>query len=292
MKQTPEQMALQHSLALCQGHADALQDALQDIHTRAMDVNDYTTLSKQDRRIVAPRAVARAAAILTVSETSKLEICTEYNLHLDRVTVVPNTLPEMWFQGNPISNQMGPNARPYILAVSGAAPSKNLHRLIRAFAKAQQSEEVSGINLVVVGVGQREQTRFKQLADENSVGERVVLCSRVSDEELKSLYRNASLFVFPSTDEGFGNPLLEAMFVGTPVICSFIQVFHEVGLLHVGYFDPFSIDDIGKALLSGLSCGRDDKALLAAKNHARTYSFCFRSAEISGLFKKILVEHV
>ena len=52
MKQTPEQMALQHSLALCQGHADALQDALLDIHTRAMDVNDYTTLSKQDRRLL------------------------------------------------------------------------------------------------------------------------------------------------------------------------------------------------------------------------------------------------
>ena len=52
MKQTPEQMALQHSLALCQGHADALEDALQDIHSRAMDVNDYTTLSKQDRRLL------------------------------------------------------------------------------------------------------------------------------------------------------------------------------------------------------------------------------------------------
>ena len=52
MKQTPEQMALQHSLALCQGHADALQDALLDIHTRAMDVNDYSSLSKQDRRVL------------------------------------------------------------------------------------------------------------------------------------------------------------------------------------------------------------------------------------------------
>jgi len=52
MKQTPEQMALQHSLALCQGHADALQDALLDIHTRAMDVNDYSSLSKQDRRLL------------------------------------------------------------------------------------------------------------------------------------------------------------------------------------------------------------------------------------------------
>ena len=52
MKQTPEQMALQRSLALCQGHADALQDALQDIHALALDVDDYTTLSKQDCRLL------------------------------------------------------------------------------------------------------------------------------------------------------------------------------------------------------------------------------------------------
>ena len=52
MKQTSEQMALQHSLALCQGHADALQDALQDIHALAKNVGDYTALSKQDRRLL------------------------------------------------------------------------------------------------------------------------------------------------------------------------------------------------------------------------------------------------
>lgn len=52
MKLTPEQMALQHSLALCQGHADALLDALQDIRARDLGVNDYIALSKQDRRLL------------------------------------------------------------------------------------------------------------------------------------------------------------------------------------------------------------------------------------------------
>ena len=52
MKQTPEQMALQQSLVLCQGHADALQEALQDIHVRNMDLDGFTHLSKQDRRLL------------------------------------------------------------------------------------------------------------------------------------------------------------------------------------------------------------------------------------------------
>jgi hypothetical protein len=52
MNRTPEQLALQHSLALCQSHADALQDALQDIKVRGMGVDDYAHLGKEDRRLL------------------------------------------------------------------------------------------------------------------------------------------------------------------------------------------------------------------------------------------------
>ena len=52
MKHTSEQLALQYSMALCQGHADALQDALQDLQVRAMGVEDYKHLNKVDRRLL------------------------------------------------------------------------------------------------------------------------------------------------------------------------------------------------------------------------------------------------
>ena len=52
MNRTPEQLALQHSLALCQGHAEALQDALHDIKVRGMGVDDYAHLGKEDRRLL------------------------------------------------------------------------------------------------------------------------------------------------------------------------------------------------------------------------------------------------
>jgi hypothetical protein len=45
VNQSPEQLALQHHMALCQGHAEALQDALQDMQTRALNVDDYTHLN-------------------------------------------------------------------------------------------------------------------------------------------------------------------------------------------------------------------------------------------------------
>lgn len=52
MNQTPEQLALQHSLALCQGHGDALQDASQDIKARGMSVDEYANPGKEDRRLL------------------------------------------------------------------------------------------------------------------------------------------------------------------------------------------------------------------------------------------------
>ena len=52
MKPTPEQLALQHTLAVCQGHADALQDALQDMQLRSLSADDYCHLNKADRRLL------------------------------------------------------------------------------------------------------------------------------------------------------------------------------------------------------------------------------------------------
>lgn len=52
MKYTPEQLALQHTQAVCQGHAEALSDALQDMQAHALTVDEYTHLSKADRRLL------------------------------------------------------------------------------------------------------------------------------------------------------------------------------------------------------------------------------------------------
>jgi hypothetical protein len=52
MNQIPEQLAMQHHMALCQGHAEALQDALQDMQARALNEDDYTHLNKSDRPLL------------------------------------------------------------------------------------------------------------------------------------------------------------------------------------------------------------------------------------------------
>ncbi len=52
MTLTPEQLSLQQILGVCQGHADALADALQDMQLRGLSAEDYSHLSKEDRRLL------------------------------------------------------------------------------------------------------------------------------------------------------------------------------------------------------------------------------------------------
>ena len=64
----------------------------------------------------------------------------------------------------------------------------------------------------------------------------MILAGYVSKEEASILYKNARIYVFPSLDEGFGIPILEALSFSVPVICSDIDVFKEIGGEYVEYF--------------------------------------------------------
>lgn len=71
----------------------------------------------------------------------------------------------------------------------------------------------------------------------------------MSYEKLASLYQNAYLFVYPTLNEGFGYPPIEAMQFATPVICSAITSTTEICGDSVLYFNPYSIDEIKNRIL-------------------------------------------
>jgi len=101
----------------------------------------------------------------------------------------------------------------------------------------------------LVLVGKKDTIFNMQILDEilaNCVG-------YVSDEELASLYSNASLFVYPSIYEGFGIPPLEAMSLGCPVILSDIPVFREIFGDAACYADPGETESISDAMVHVLT---------------------------------------
>lgn len=142
-------------------------------------------------------------------------------------------------------------SRPYVLAVGRLNVRKNLERLMAAYAS---SEEVhTSHDLLVVGPpgGATGLHALVPPALEFSI----LFTGGVTDAELAWLYRNAAVFAFPSLDEGFGLPLVEAYLAGVPIVASDIPVFREHGLAS-DYFNPASTEDIARSLESAVKMER------------------------------------
>jgi len=92
----------------------------------------------------------------------------------------------------------------------------------------------------------------------------------VSREEVRELLRTAWAAIQPSTFEGFGIPVLEAMAAGVPLACSDIPPFREITGGHVEMFDPSSEEEIGAAMTRLMDAPPD---MTAAREHARGFTW-------------------
>lgn len=121
--------------------------------------------------------------------------------------------------------------RPYVLSVATMEPRKNLGFLLEAYARSSLRRTH---DLRLIG---RRGWGVEPPSD-------VVVMGAVDDRTLAALYRGAAALVSPSLYEGFGLPLIEAMSVGLPVLCSDIPVYREVTGGLVRYFSLRSTDDL------------------------------------------------
>jgi glycosyltransferase involved in cell wall biosynthesis len=135
------------------------------------------------------------------------------------------------------------NGNKYILHVGVLERRKNLPSLINAFKRLVDAG-FDDIKLVLVGEGNGKmhsddtiQVRNAIIA--NNLGNRVALLGYLPDDELKFAYANAHLYVFPSVNEGFGIPILEAFQFGLPVLVANNTCLPEVGGDAVLTFNPF-----------------------------------------------------
>lgn len=132
----------------------------------------------------------------------------------------------------------------YFLLVSGNRWLKNNLRAIVAFDNLFEKGYLEGYKVVITGV-----KSFKQFKKRIKNINRFEILDYVDDKKLQQLYEKAFCFLFPSLNEGFGIPPLEAMRYGTPVIATNLSSVPEVCGDAAVYIDPFSIDDIMSKIL-------------------------------------------
>lgn len=137
------------------------------------------------------------------------------------------------------SKTVNSNPDRYFLLVSGNRWLKNNLRAIEALDRAFDSPAFDGFKAVVAGAKGTEQYRYKFRHPE-----RFDFRGYVDDDELARLYSRAYAFIYPTLNEGFGYPPLEAMSYGTPVLASPLTSIPEVCGDAAIYFDPYSIEEI------------------------------------------------
>jgi glycosyltransferase involved in cell wall biosynthesis len=220
----------------------------------------YQNAGSLYRRLIVPQAVRRSHVIVTVSRYTSNRLTAVLGVAPSRIRVIPNSLDEAWF----LADTAHRTAHRYVLVVAGEAPSKNLPRGLAAFARCVSLLKDDSLELKVAGVKEKFHRLFRAEARRLGVADRVDFLRYLPDEEMRSLYRNATLFLMPSLAEGFGIPVLEAMASGTPVAASASTCLQEVGGNAVRYFDPISIEDMAATMRDILT----NPALQAAMSEA------------------------
>jgi glycosyltransferase involved in cell wall biosynthesis len=192
------------------------------------------------------RLVRAADAVIAVSRHTAEDLVRRTRLPADRVHVIPLAAATP----RPSSDPQEALTRlkvpfPFVLFVGTLEPRKNVVRRVRAYRRVAGRGATHA--LVLAGpMGWRHQGLMRELAEEGPG--RIVLTGSTSPEDLAALYRQASVFVYPSLYEGFGLPVLEAMSRGAPCVVSIASSLPEVAGEAAVPVDPRSEAGLAEAM--------------------------------------------
>jgi glycosyltransferase involved in cell wall biosynthesis len=212
----------------------------------------------------------KAARIVTVSEYSKQDICSSYNIDPCMVDVVYNGAHELYLPLTPeeidtVKINFASNC-PYFLFVGSLHPRKNIKGLLEAF-DIYKSRYKTSHKLIIVGEKMFLTKSFENVYREMQWKEDVIFTGRLSPEEISYVVGSATALVFVSFFEGFGIPIVEAMHADVPVIASNTTSMPEVAGEAALYVDPTNNDEIAEAMYL-ISSREDIRSQLI--NKART----------------------
>lgn len=234
---------------------------------------------------VLERAVQRGATVHTSSVATERLVRERFPDATVRTVHLGPLDPAPIADRPPVPELVG---RPYVLAIGTIERRKNLPTLVRAFG--QMAIERPELRLVLAGSPGDDASAVREAVDAlgPTLGGRVLLTGRVDDGVRGWLQHHATVLAYPSLDEGFGFPLLDAMRAGVPVVASDAGSIPEVAgaaaLLHT----PMDVEALAAALAMTID-DRDVRARLVAAGDRqwRTFSWQRCADEMVQLYRAV-----
>jgi glycosyltransferase involved in cell wall biosynthesis len=242
-------------------------------------------------KLLAIPAAKKSAFIVTVSQYSKQKIQQYIKIPIENIiTIYPGPKSFSSLEDSIHENEFIPPSCSYILHVGVWEKRKNLPLLLKAFSKLLDATHLD-LKLVLVGNGNKkmhsdDSVSIKLTIQELALEQQVICTGYISDAAVAKAYEHASLFVFPSYNEGFGIPLLEAFKFKVPVLVANNSCLPEVGGEAVIAFDPFSATDLAEKMEALLTNHALQKSL-TEKGQQRLTNFTWPRAgkEMIEVFK-------
>lgn len=257
---------------------------------------DYLSPLPGSRILQRERDKARyktARRVIAISEATRRDLIEQLGISPERIDVVhhgvdherftPHAAPNELFE---LREALGISG-PYLLYLGAGDVRKNLPLLVKAFAHSGVARDVS---LVFAGpLSERERTRLMREAKLGGVTERIKLLGYTDEKHIAPLYRHCLAHVFPSSYEGFGLTVLEAMACGAPTLTTAFSSLGEVAgdaalTLRELEVEPFAAEL--RRLVSDRALQQDlrQRGLV----HARTFTWERCAAQTLGCYQRAL----
>ena len=228
-------------------------------------------------RLLLKHIISMSDAIIVDSQSTKKDVSTFFSTPENKINVV-HLASDMKPNNVQLPSKYGIKGD-YLLYVGTVEPRKNLSRLIEAFHQLDQK-----LKLVIVGVSGWDNKAVYKTKNPN-----IIFTGYVPEEDLPVFYCNAKLLIYPSLYEGFGFPILEAMNCGCPVITSNVSSMPEVAGDAALLVDPYSVEEIKRAVQKLLSDAQLRKRLIDnGMRQAMRFSWGKTADETIKVYEKVL----
>lgn len=291
-----KQQLIDDKVTLFHGLSGEIPKGLKDkgIHS-VVTIHDLIFLSHPelyraiDRKIYFKKALyaaQNADVVIAISEETKRQIIHYLNIPASKIKVVYQTCHDVFkktlassFKQQVIEKYKLPSE--FILNVGTIEPRKNVLSLVKSIKDLD-------VHLVVVGRKTDYYKEVEQYISEHAMQDRVYFLEGLDLKELSALYQFASVFVYPSFVEGFGIPIIEALYSGTPVITSKGGVFPEAGGKGSLYIAPDNPNSIKEALQKVLN-SKDVQKNMAEEglNYVQRFSVQNITEDLMNIYRSV-----
>ena len=244
------------------------------------------------RQMNYPRSVRLAGAVIINSESLRSEVLRYLDVDPAKLRLISEAVDHDLFKPGDADLARTHVAsygvtKPFVLFVSSLWSYKNCDGLLRAWAIARN--ELPGRQLAIVGAGRDEKyvAELHALVAELGIGDDVVFVGGLPLEETANFYRAADAFVYPSLNETFGLPILEAMACGCPVVTSDVSAMPETAGGAALLADPKAPESLARAIVEAAQQGNRDRLLNLGFSRARQFTWAATASQTLDVYREV-----